>query len=53
MFNFDVLFGLKLCEKILKVTDNLSKTLHKQSLSAAEAQHDSIVCNYTGENENS
>ena len=53
MSNFDVLFGLKLCEKILKVIDNLSKTLQKQSLSAAEAQHDCIVCNYTGENENS
>ena len=39
MPNFDVLFGLKLCERILKITDNLSKTLQKQSLSAAEAQH--------------
>ena len=39
MCNFDVLFGLKLCERILKITDNLSKTLQKQSLSAAEAQH--------------
>ena len=39
MSNFDVLFGLKLCERILKITDNLSKTLQKQSLSAAEAQH--------------
>ena len=39
MSNFDVLFGLKLSERILKITDNLSKTLQKQSLSAAEAQH--------------
>ena len=39
MSNFDVLFGLKLCERILKITNNLSKTLQKQSLSAAEAQH--------------
>ena len=39
MCNFDFLFGLELCEKILKITDNnLSKTLQKQSLSAAEAQ---------------
>ena len=33
------LFGLKLCERILKMTDNLSKTLQKSSLSAAMAQH--------------
>ena len=39
MSNFDILFGLTLCERILKITDNLSKTLQKQSLSAAEAQH--------------
>ena len=41
MSNFNVLFGLKLCERILKITDNLSKTLQKQlqSLSAAETQH--------------
>jgi len=39
MMKFDVLFGLKLSERILKITDNLSKTLQKQSLSAAEAQH--------------
>ena len=39
MSNFNVLFGLKLCERILKITDNLSKTLQKQSLSATEAQH--------------
>ena len=32
-------FGLKLCERILKITDNLSRTLQKTSLSAADAQH--------------
>jgi len=39
MSKFDVLFGLKLCERILKITDNLSKTLQKQSLPATKAQH--------------
>ena len=39
MSTFNLLFGLKLCEKILKVTDNLSKTLQQSSLSAANAQH--------------
>ena len=39
MQQFSLLFGLKLCECILKITDNLSKTLQKKSLSAAEAQH--------------
>ena len=32
-------FGLKFCEQILKITDNLSRTLQKTSLSAADAQH--------------
>jgi hypothetical protein len=32
------LFGLHLCERILKITDNLSKTLQNKSLSAAEGQ---------------
>ena len=39
MTKFDLLFGLQLCERILCITDNLSKTLQKQSLSAAEGQH--------------
>ena len=39
MSTFNLLFGLKLCERILKVTDNLSKTLQQSSLSAANAQH--------------
>ena len=37
MLKFTILFGLKLCERILKITDNLSMTLQKQSLSAAQA----------------
>ena len=36
---FNLLFGLKLCESILKITDNLSKTLQTETLSAAHAQH--------------
>jgi len=39
MSNFSLLFGLKLCERILKITDNLSKTLQNKSLIAAEGQH--------------
>ena len=39
MSTFNLLFGLKLCERILKMTDNLSKTLQKSTLSAANAQH--------------
>ena len=38
MSQYYLLFGLQLCERILKITDNLSKTLQKQSLSAVEAQ---------------
>jgi hypothetical protein len=38
MSQYNTLFGLKLSERILKITDNLSRTLQKQSLSAAEAQ---------------
>ena len=38
MMEYKLLFGLRLCERILKITDNLSKTLQKESLSAAEAQ---------------
>ena len=39
MQQFSLLFGLKLCERILNITDNLIKTLQKKLLSAAEAQH--------------
>ena len=38
MSTFSVLFGLRLCERILRITDNLSKTLQNESLCAAEAQ---------------
>ena len=38
MTQYKVLFGLKLCERVLKITDNLSATLQNQSLPAAEAQ---------------
>ena len=36
MATFNVLFGLQLATKILKITDNLSRTLQKQTMSAAE-----------------
>ena len=38
MSQYRLLFRLKLCERILKITYNLSRTLQKQSMSAAEAQ---------------
>ena len=38
MSQYKLLFGLHLSERILKITDNLSKTLQNESLSAAEAQ---------------
>ncbi len=38
MSNFSLLFGLYLSERILKITDNLSKTLQLKSFCAAEAQ---------------
>ena len=38
MCKYIMLFGLKLCERILLITDNLSMTLQKESMSAAEAQ---------------
>ena len=39
MTEFRFVFGLKVSEVILKMTDNLSRTLQKSSISAAEAQH--------------
>ena len=47
MSQYSLLFGLKLCERILCITDNLSKTLQKQSLSAAEAQDLAKLTNET------
>lgn len=38
MSKYNLLFGPKLCERILKITDHLSMTLQTESLSAAEAQ---------------
>jgi hypothetical protein len=38
MLNFNTLFGLQLSKKILKITDNLSRTLQNQKMSAAEGQ---------------
>ena len=36
MIKFTLWFGLKLCERILKISDNLSIILQKESLSAAQ-----------------
>ena len=38
MKTFDFLFGLMLAERILKHTDNLSRTLQATSMSAVEAR---------------
>ena len=38
MKTFDFLFGLILAERILKHTDNLSKTMQTSSMSAVEAR---------------
>ena len=38
MSQFKLFFGLHLCKKILKITDNLSQTLQSQSMSAAEGE---------------
>ena len=37
MLHYNTLFGLQLCNKILKITDNLSCTL-QEAMSAAEQQ---------------
>ena len=37
MCRYHILFGLKLCCRVLKITDNLSRTLQSRSLSAAES----------------
>lgn len=36
MSHYKLLFGLHLCERILKITDNLSKTLQMEKLSAQQ-----------------
>ncbi len=38
MSNFSLLFGLHYSERILRITDNFSKTLQLKSFYAAEAQ---------------
>ena len=38
MSKFNLLFGMHLSERILKITDNLSRTLQAESMSASEAQ---------------
>ena len=38
MDTFNLLFGLHLSMKILKITDNLSRTLQTRSMSASEGQ---------------
>ena len=50
MSNFKLLFGLKLCERIFLITDNLSKTLQNQSLNAAEGQEIGMLTLKTLEN---
>ena len=38
LMKYTLLFGLPLCERIFKITDNLSKTLQMESLSTSGAQ---------------
>ena len=38
MLRFHTLFGPQLCKQILKITDNLNRTLQRQSMSAAKEQ---------------
>ena len=38
MTKYKLLFGLCLCERILKITDHLSKTIQHENMSASEAQ---------------
>ena len=42
MSGYDLLFGMHLSKTILKHTDNVSRTLQKQHMSAAEGQ--GIAC---------
>ena len=39
MCTYNMLFGLKLCEKILLTTDNLSMTLQKELISASSGDY--------------
>ena len=38
MSKFSSFFGLYLCERILKITDDISRTLQAESMSASEEQ---------------
>ena len=44
MLHYKLIFGLHLCERILKITDNLSKTLQTEKLAASQAQQ---IAKYT------
>lgn len=44
MKDFDFLFGLVLGERILKHTDNVSKTIQASSMSATDARSLSQLC---------
>ena len=51
-FDLQLLFALQLSNKILKITDNLSRTLQKQSMSAAELTVKTLKSMCTDENFN-
>ena len=44
MLHYKLIFGLHLCERILKITDNLSKTLQTEKLTDLQAQQ---IAKYT------
>jgi len=45
IMEFDFLFGLMLVERVLKHTDNLSKTLQSTAMTAADSYHLALLCN--------
>ena len=47
MVQYHRLFGLKICEQVLKVKNNLNRTLQLESLSAAEVQQLYVVTSTT------
>ena len=44
ILHYKLIFGMHLCERILKITDNLSKTLQTEKLTASQAQQ---IAKYT------
>ena len=44
---YNTLFGLPMSRRILKITDNLSRSLQKQSMSAAEGQELAALTTHT------